>query len=354
MDFSLNIITNYFNTINNGMVKFLSYFNTNEYNQDTNQNHYYNYNDFYNEFVINHKKTYDNTIYDNNIYNYDNNTEFINTYLYLPNNYINTFIFLLTFSISFIIINFKITNYKANKTHKANIINKINKDNTLDTKNNVVNTVDTVDTVDTVNTTINSQLYLESILEINKENEINHILSKIKFNNYYFMILRVKLQNYIVKKTEQSQKIKYMYMVIGIDFNNTDNKNENIDYIIVKCINFLNRVCNDEFKHEDFLVLAICGCNNYNYDNVKNNNIINNNSIYYGLKNINYDIKDILNVNIKINSTYSYKYILTKPDYNIYNMLLDTYNYIIFESKKYKINNKNEETWDGKMLVGNQ
>ena len=111
-------------------------------------------------------------------------------------------------------------------------------------------------------------------------------------------------------------------------------------------------MCDAKLKHEDFLVLAICGCKYNNNDNDKNN-INNNNNIYYGLKNINYDINEILNVNIRINSTYSYKYILTKPDYNIYNMLLDTYNYIIFESKKYKINNKNEETWDGKMLVGN-
>ena len=359
MDSSLTIITNYFNTINNGMVKFLSYFNISEYNQNNlnNNYNYHKFNDFYNEFIINNKQTYDNTIYDNKLYDYDNNTEFINTYLYFPINYINIFIGLLIFSISFIILNFKILNYKVDKVDKVNKVNKVNKVDKVDK-------VDRVNKDDNLDTITKSQLYLESILEINKENEINHILSKIKSNNYYFMILRVKLQNCLVKRTqekEQEQPIKYMYMIVGIDFNNTNNKtktdiineqDEQIDYIIINCINFLNRVCDSGLKHEDFLVLAICGCKYNNNDNDKNN-INNNNNIYYGLKNINYDINEILNVNIRINSTYSYKYILTKPDYNIYNMLLDTYNYTIFESKKYKINNKHEETWDGKTLVGN-
>ena len=145
---------------------------------------------------------------------------------------------------------------------------------------------------------------------------------------------------------------------------------------ITDCIIYLNRISPNKYINQDFIIIAIC---NLNSSNTSGNNL--HNELFNGLYNINYNYNNLCNINIKINKKdYCYinnnktkydnnksdieyesndenkndyiniKYVLTLPINNVYSMFMDIYTDLIFESKYYKINKENDETWCDKPL----
>lgn len=134
---------------------------------------------------------------------------------------------------------------------------------------------------------------------------------------------------------------------MGINFIKTDDENDdnyydikNIIKKIILNINYLNNISNKEYINEDFIIISITNCNTANDLNITN-------EISKGFININYEIFNIRDVIIKINRDITIKYTLTLPIQNVYNMLMDTCNNSVFESKLYSIDSNNVEKWNG-------
>jgi len=202
----------------------------------------------------------------------------------------------------------------------------------------------------------NNYFYLNSLNEIIKNK--TQIISKLNADNdnNYIVVLRIKMKYYFpminTKYELHSKNIKYtkfndfitkdMYMIMGIQFSNIKD-DKNIIKIIVSNINYLNSISEKEYINEDFIVISISNCNTINNFNITN-------EITKGFHNIKYELFNLRDAIIKINESLVFKYSLTLPIYNIYNMLMDTCNNTIFESKMYSIDNNNIERWNGVSL----
>jgi len=283
----------------------------------------------------------DETYYDETYYDNDNFTAKIgdNIYIFSP---IVIYIGIFTVSTIFtILIGYLITDYYF--TH--DVIKCIN-----DTK--IENLIKRLSPVP------HPKLYTDSLTELARQN--NTIISKMKNNSSYFVLLRIKMKNDLLMRTTKynlhnkldnvktnSFTTKDMFMVMGFNYN-TNMKASNgepildlglepISNIIVKCINYINHISEDKYVNEDFVVAAIGRMNEKRT-----------NEFYDGLVNINYELFNVKNVNVRIDKDNAkiVKYILTLPIYNVYNAFMDIYNDIIFESSLYKIDDKNFEYWD--------
>jgi hypothetical protein len=230
-------------------------------------------------------------------------------------------------------------------------INKLNNDtntNYLKTQNNVP--MQTI--VFNKETSITKGLFIDSVLEINANNK--QIRQKIKVNeanNYYYALLRIKLKNTItLNKTKynlqtitvntdndaETFSTSDMYMIIKFNYNHNNNTtNINLSQIIVNVINFLNHLSPNNYKNEDFVVLAI------SKDSI--HNTINPNEFYNGLHNIKYDLCNVKQINLSQDRTIGFTLLL--PTKQVYELFLDVYNDIIFESTSYKIDFDNNEYW---------
>jgi hypothetical protein len=199
---------------------------------------------------------------------------------------------------------------------------------------------------------ISKGLFVDSVLEINANQK--NILDKIMINkennnNYYYALLRIKLKhnitlnksNYNLHSSNhdtntdnyaETFRTNDMYMIIKFNYTIT-----NIKYseIIINIINFLNSLTSDEYKNEDFIVLAI------SKDSVNHNT--HPNEFYNGLQNINYDLCNVKHINLNKENTIGFTLLL--PIKQIYELFLDVYNDIIFESTSYKIDFDNNEYW---------
>ena len=284
----------------------------------------------------------------------------------------------------FVILSMKYINYYYNDNNKLNRLNELYKMN-IEENNLLLNDENNKLLNDKNNEkNDNNKLYLKSLNEI--RTKTNEIISKINknninnINNNYIVLLRVKMKYYIsMMKTNyklHNKNNKYnknndfitkdVYMIMGINFNNI-NKNTNINSIIVYNLNYLNKICNELYNTEDFIIIAI-GNSNYNNikvvnenvvnENVVNENVVNENTndknisddINKSFININYDLNNLKDIIFSIkdenNNINSLKYTLTLPIHNIYNMLMDICNNTIFESKLYSIDNNNIEKWN--------
>ena len=231
-------------------------------------------------------------------------------------------------------INFNTINKKKLENHKPIIIKNIIK--------NVVNNE---------NTFMTKGLFVDSVLEINanKKNIVEKIMvNKIINNNYYYALLRIKmkekitlnktnynLQTIIIETDNDAETFSTgdMYMIIKFNYTNL---NINISHIIVNIMNILNYLSPDEYKNEDFIVLAI----SKDKDICNNNNT---NEFYNALHNIKYDLCNLKQINLNKNHTVGFTLLL--PLKQIYELFLDVYNDIIFESTSYKIDFDNNECW---------
>ena len=203
---------------------------------------------------------------------------------------------------------------------------------------------------------ITKGLFVDSILEMHSNN--NNIINKIKVNtiNNYSALIRVKLKNSIeMHKTKYNlENIKYdndndndngndkfktndMYLIITFkyEYNEDTENNESMkmSQTIINIMNIINSLKINELNNDDFIVLAIS----------KDANILNFNEFYNGLKNINYDLNNAKK--ITLDSEKNTGFMLFLPVKDIYDLFLDVYNNIIFESTSYKINYDNNEFW---------
>ena len=173
------------------------------------------------------------------------------------------------------------------------------------------------------------------------------MVNKETNNNYYYALLRIKMKhNITLNKTNyniqtiivnsdndaETFRTSDMYMIIKFYYNDTDIR---ISQMIINVINFLNYLTHDTYKNEDFIVLAI------SKDSINCN--INPNEFYNGLHNIKYDLCNVKQINLRQDRTIGFTLLL--PIKQIYELFLDVYNDIIFESTSYKIDFDNNEYW---------
>ena len=264
--------------------------------------------------------------------------------LYFMNNLIDEY---------FIKLNNNNNNNNNNKL-KLNtvLLNKSNNFNTINT-----NTFDNYKPVEIENIVLNYNnnnafitkgLFIDSVLEINANHKtiLNNIMvNENNNNNYYYALLRIKLkhtitlnktnykiQSIIVDSDADTFSSSYMYMIIKFKYTNTTIK---LSQVIVNVMNILNHYSHDIYKNEDFIVLAIS----------KDTNNINSNpnEFYNGLQNINYDLCNVKHINLTKENKIGFTLLL--PIKQIYELFLDVYNDIIFESTSYKIDFDNNEYW---------
>ena len=147
-------------------------------------------------------------------------------------------------------------------------------------------------------------------------------------------IVSINIQTIIVSTDNDAETFRTsdMYMIIKFYYNDTDIR---ISQMIINVINFLNYLTHDTYKNEDFIVLAI------SKDSINRN--INPNEFYNGLHNIKYDLCNLKQINLNKERTIGFTLLL--PIKQVYELFLDVYNDIIFESTSYKIDFDNNECW---------
>lgn len=236
----------------------------------------------------------------------------------------------------------KLNKLKLNKSNYFNIINtnKFENHTPIEIQKILLNN----------NASITKGLFIDSVLEINAnhKNILNKIMvneNKSENNNYYYALLRVKLKNNITlnKNNYNLQSIivdtvndadtfssSDMYMIIKFNYTNTTIK---LSQVIVNVMNILNHYSHDIYKNKNFIVLAIS----------KDTHNINPNEFYNGLENINYDLCNVKHINLTKENNLGFTLLL--PIKQIYELFLDVYNDIIFESTSYKIDFNNNEYW---------
>ena len=196
---------------------------------------------------------------------------------------------------------------------------------------------------------ITSGVFIDSLKEIETNNK--YIVERMKYNktNTYYILLRIKTRNPIKiietkynlrnEKKTNGNKINshtndnYMLMKFNYNYEKFKNYNINMKDIIINNINFLNYLSNDTYKNKDFIVLAISNSEkNFNIKEFANS-----------LLNIKYENFNIKNIRLNKNGTFGFTLLL--PTKKIYDMYMDVFNDIIFESTAYKIDNENNEYW---------
>lgn len=202
------------------------------------------------------------------------------------------------------------------------------------------------------NIDIKNKKYIESINEVNENNNI--IINKLKSNTDYFVLIRVKLNNPIkMKKTKydinenkgkdfETDNFCVIFGFHTLDIDKTKNY-INIANLISGMLENMNYMKNHKIK--DFIIVAI-GTNNLKY----NDNRKINSEFFGGMININYELFNIKMLDIKTSCGNILRFIMLLPIYEINNLFFDIYNDIIYESKKYKIDKNNYETWNNKPL----
>jgi len=212
--------------------------------------------------------------------------------------------------------------------------------------------------INDTNTSNNTGLYKESVNEIDNNN--SKILKNIYKNKKYIALIRVQLLNDLQMdatkfklnsnsiKTDENGKFttRDMYMIYTFHYKKDSNdidtlSNKNIVSTgIINVMNFMNAIMNNKFITNDFVVVALCEYNdNYNYRN----------EFYKALETINYEITNIKNVKYK-KGEYIYGFTLLLPIHQIYDIFMDVFNYCIFKTRKYIMEDNNEETWNGAKL----
>jgi hypothetical protein len=257
-------------------------------------------------------------------------------------------------SIFFIyLVNKLIDNYvmKLTEENKKRYKNMINI-NTLKITNSIDNNIQEYQKINSNTNQIRTKgLFIDSVLEINANN--SKIIQKIKVNekdNYYYALLRIKLKHNIILKNSKvnGHNINFeinkdndtinsgdMYMIIRFNYiYKNEGRNLHMSHVIVNVMNYLNYLTKDEFKNDDFVVLAI---------SKDTQSELNSNQFYNGLKNINYELCNVKH--LTLDKEKKIGFILLLPLKQIYDLFLDVYNDIIFESTSYKIDYDNNECW---------
>ena len=295
-----------------------------------------NYTNYISKLIF---EEYEQTFYKDNNYTNDNNLTYNDNYYSYDNDYYYKDIVYCTvnllYLISCITLSYIIANFIFNKT----ISNTINKDLNDSSK------VSKVSKVTMIPNTL--YLYISSLIEI--INKYSMLSETIKTNKDYIILFRVKLQTPITF-INRTKTIKYMYMINGLRITDTESiKQINISGIISTNLNYLNKIFDNKYKTNDFIVLGISCIHNDKNDNNdkndKNDKYILFNEFYKGLNNLKFDFDDIHNEKLNYINDTNLKLILIEPSFKVYNLFMDVYTDIVFESKHYKIDKNNLEFW---------
>ena len=199
------------------------------------------------------------------------------------------------------------------------------------------------------------QLYYQSIHEVLSKN--SEIISKMKSQDDYWVLLRVVMKNTLEMKRSKYQlhgnntgtgnscnqvfNTKDMFMIIRMKYSNSfGNGRENnfsMGNSIIRCMNQLNIISDEKYKTKDFIVVAI-GNTNDNTNQIE---------FYNGLINNKYELFNYRDVIIKVAENVNIGYILLLPINKVYDIFMDVYNNTLFESKKYEMDDNNYESWEG-------
>jgi hypothetical protein len=285
-----------------------------------------------------------------NISNYSNESMnyYMNYYMNYNMNYNYILLILSTLALCFITSIYIIKWTKQKQTHKQTNTDKTNTTPDNNEKHN------------------EKELYNQSILEVLSKNK--DIIPKMKVNDDYWVLLRVVMKNPLrmrhTKYELHSNNIgnisnkafttQDMFMIIKMKYYNSSVGKENnqikfnMANSIIRCMNYLNNISNEEYKTKDFIVVAIGNTN----VNVNNNVNVNSNEFYNGLINNNYELFNYRDVIIKVdvNKNTNVGFILMLPIHKVYDIFMDVYNNTLFESKKYEMDNENYESWNGKSI----
>jgi len=267
----------------------------------------------------------------------DLNITFYNNLIQLQ---MNTYITLFLITLLIYGLN-KLVNYYIYCIYQKELNNK-NKE-----YNKQINTI--LHNIRTTTNKITAGIFLDSLkeIEINNKYIVNHM--KHNTSNNYYMLLRIKTRlpidiietKYNLRNEKQSEGNKinsytndnYMVMKFNYNYEKFKNYNINIKDIIINNINFLNYLSNDAYKNKDFVVLAI--------SNSQKN--FNTSELFNGLFNIKYENFNIKNVIINKSGLIGFTLLL--PTKKVYDMYMDVFNDVIFESTAYQINDENSEYW---------
>jgi hypothetical protein len=193
-----------------------------------------------------------------------------------------------------------------------------------------------------------SKLYVKTIDELRENRE--SIRSKFRSNENYYSLLRVKLALPVtMKKTKydipeskgKNFTTSELYMIVGFRTYEITEYNHEIylENILLKIINTFNQLPTNHFKITDFVLVATGSKPN-----------IQNNEFFRGLININYELFNIKAIEMTTRDNKEIRFVMPLVINDINKLFMDVYNDILFESKKYKIDVNNYETWDNKNL----
>jgi len=314
--------------------------------------------------------------------NIEQNTTVFNNYM---NNYMNKLIvyiivnweyvsvILSSFTICFIIgLLLSLLEYEIKMSKKIILNDENDNDNDNDNDNkqdklklkgqdNNINNINNINTNASNKITYPTGLYCESIREIVSKND--EIISKIGYNNNFWMLLRVVMKNPIAMKRSKYVmhgnnvgnsrnrvfKTRDMYMIFKMKYfsgNNPKNINGSSNYkfsmanSVIGCMNYWNHISPEEYKTCDFVLVAISDKTNHN----------NPREFYDGLINNNYEMFNFKDIVINLDNKMRIGYTLMLPIHEIYDIFMDVYNINIFESNKYLIDDDNYESWNDKSI----
>ena len=208
---------------------------------------------------------------------------------------------------------------------------------------------------------VNPRLYTESIIEVSKMNDliIDKMLDSNLEKSMYWVLLRVQMKTPLTMYKSKYElhgnhtgdskanifTTKDAFMIIkfiyhkGKDSNiNKSKVNKNISGILVNFMNYYNNVVEENYKTSDFIVVAISQITEQT----------NTKEFYSGLISNEYEMDNYHDVIFTVPKTnVRAGYILTLPIHKIYDIFLDVFPNVIFESKDYEMDNNNYESWKG-------
>jgi hypothetical protein len=192
--------------------------------------------------------------------------------------------------------------------------------------------------------------YIQSIHEVN--NVSDKIIPMFQKDNSYWILLRVRLRNSFdifgtqfqlgngTCNTKKCFQTKDAYLVLRFKII-SDTTRKNFGNVITCFMNLLNHSIDSKYYTSDFIVCAICTSTTTIPNEFSN-----------GLKNIGYKMENYINVNAKtVNGNNTIAYSLMLPVKGVRDLFMDVYNNCLFESKKYLIDENNNEIWNGNKII---
>jgi hypothetical protein len=204
-------------------------------------------------------------------------------------------------------------------------------------------------------------IYTDSIKEIIKMNDIilDKMLESKNEKTMYWILLRVQMRhpldmnktkfelhgNHTGDSNANKFTTKDAFMLMKFIYykgkDSTINKRKitkNIGSIIINFMNYYNTYAEEKYKTNDFIIVAI--------SQIEDNT--NPKEFYSGLISNEYEMNNYHDVMVTVPRTnFRSGYVLTLPIHQVYDIFLDVFPNVIFETKDYEMDNNNFESWKG-------